>query len=265
MTHYTRRSQRVGFTVVFATVLAFFQAGCYGSTGILVSAASSLTNVLTKIATAYEQQGGEHVTLNLAGSHTLAQQIRAGARVDLFISADESQLNVIADAIELSTRVDLLSNQLVLIVPDDRSRIFQSAHDLLDSSIRRIALGDPRAVPVGIYARNYLEKVGIWAEIAKKVVPTGNVRLALAAVENGTVDAAIVYRTDLLIARRALIAFAVPPNDGPQIVYPAAIVRGGRNTNGGRQFLAYLQGEEATKYFQQAGFVPLQAIERKLP
>ena len=75
MTHYTRRSHRVGFTVVFATVLAFFQAGCYGSTGILVSAASSLTNVLTKIATAYEQQGGEHVTLNLAGSHTLAQQI----------------------------------------------------------------------------------------------------------------------------------------------------------------------------------------------
>ena len=265
MTHYTRRLRRVGFTVVFAAVLAFFQAGCYGSTGVLVSAASSLTHVLTKIATAYEQQGGERITLNLAGSHTLAQQIIAGARVDLFISADEFQLEVVADAIELGTRVDLLSNQLVLIVPDDRSRIFQSAHDLLDSSIHRIALGDPRAVPVGVYARDYLEKIGIWAEIVQKVVPTGNVRLALAAVENGTVDAAIVYRTDLRVARRAFIAFAVPPNDGPRIVYPAAIVRGGRNTNGGRQFLSYLQGAEATKHFQQAGFVPLQTIERKLP
>ena len=122
------------------------------------------------------------------------------------------------------TRIDLLTNQLAVIVPDDRPRTLSGIRDLLDPSIKRIALGDPAAVPAGVYAKQYLEKEGIWGDLESRVVPTGSVRAALAAVETGAADAAIVYRTDALVAKRAKVAWLVPVDRGPRIIYPAAVI-----------------------------------------
>src|SRR5436190_49591 len=85
---------------------------------------------------------------------------------------------------------------VAIAVPDDRPRTMTSARDLLDPAIKRIAIGDPAAVPAGVYARQYLEMLGIWRDLSAKVVPSGSVRLALSAVESGAADAAIVYHTD---------------------------------------------------------------------
>lgn len=222
---------------------------------ITVSAAASLTDVLQQVAAAYERQSDEPVILNFGASNTLARQIAAGARVDVFVSADEAQMDAVAAYIDASSRVALVSNQLAIAVPDDRPRRFSSARDLADPSVRRIALGDPAAVPAGVYAKAYLEKLGVWAEIATKVVPSGSVRLALAAVENGAADAAIVYKTDVVTARRAREAFVVPAAEGPRIVYPGAVVRGGHNPAGGRRFLQFLASREAAAVFERAGFL----------
>ena len=226
-----------------------------GRSTVVVSAAASLTDVLQQLAAAYERQSHERVILNLGASNTLARQIAAGARVDLFVSADQAQMDAVGAYIDASSRVALLSNQLAIAVPDDRPRRFSSARDLADRAVRRVALGDPAAVPAGVYAKAYLEKLGIWAEIARKVVPSGSVRLALAAVENGAADAAIVYKTDIATARRAREAFVVPAAEGPRIVYPAAVVRGGHNAGGGGRFLQFLQSAEAARVFERAGYL----------
>jgi molybdate transport system substrate-binding protein len=222
---------------------------------VTVSAAASLTDVLAEIAAIYEKESGERVVLNFGASNVLARQIAAGAKVDLFVSADEAQMDVVAQHIEPATRTAVFSNQLAIAVPDDRSRRFASVRDLLAPEIRRVAIGDPNAVPAGVYAKAYLEKVGLWGAVAAKMVPTGSVRLALAAVENGAADAAIVYKTDIAAARRARAAFLVPLSDGPRIVYPAAVVRDAPTREGARRFLAVLRGTEAARVLERAGFL----------
>ena len=222
---------------------------------LTVSAAASLTEVLQQLAAAYERRTGERVVLNLSASNVLARQIAAGARVDLFVSADTAQMDIVSAHVDPASRVALLSNQLAIAVPDDRPRQLSSARDLTDRAIRRVALGDPAAVPAGVYAKAYLVQLGIWDQIAHKVVPSGSVRLALAAVENGAADAAIVYMTDIATARRTRAALVVPAAEGPRIVYPAAIVRGAMNPSGARRFLEFLRGAEATTVFERAGFL----------
>src|SRR5688572_1483920 len=224
---------------------------------VLVSAAASLTDVLQEVAKVYQPRSGAPLVINFGASNTLARQIAAGARVDVFISADEAQMDLVAADIVPGTRVDLLSNQLAIAVPDDRARQFTSARELADASIRRIALGDPAAVPAGVYAKAYLQQIGVWALVESKVIPSGSVRLALAAVENGAADAAIVYRTDIATAQRARLAFVVPAAEGPNIVYPVAAMRTGTNPQGARRLLAFLQTPEATAIFRRAGFLTL--------
>ena len=221
---------------------------------VLVSAASSLTDVLQRLAVLYGQRSSDRLVLNLAASNTLARQVAAGARVDLFVSADDAQMDAVAADLIPGTRVDLLVNQLAIVVPDDRPARFTSARDLLGSAIRRIAMGDPAAVPAGVYARTYLQKAGLWETLQPKIVPAGSVRLALAAVESGAADAALVYMTDVATASRAHLAYAVPAAEGPRIVYPAAVLRTGRNPEGARRLLAFLRSAEAVAVFRRAGF-----------
>jgi molybdate transport system substrate-binding protein len=222
---------------------------------VIVSAAVSLTQVLQQLAPIYQKQTGDHVLLNLGASNTLARQINFGAGPDVFISADEAQMNAVAARIDPASRVDLLSNQLAIAVPDDRPRTMNSARDLLDPAVKRIAIGDPAAVPAGVYARQYLEMLGIWQQLSPKVVPSGSVRLALSAVESGAADAAIVYRTDIATATHAREALVIPASAGPRIVYPAARVLAGPNPDGARRLLAFLKSPDATAVFTRAGFL----------
>ena len=239
----------------FAVALAPAPAG----REVLVSAAVSLNEAVAGVARAFEKQTGAHVALNIGPSSTLARQIREGARVDVFISADEGQMDAVEKAGRLvsGTRTPLLSNQLVIVAAANRAIVLKSPRDLLDARFRRIATGDPAAVPVGVYARRYLESQGLWAEVSKKIVPTDGVRAALTAVEQGHADLAIVYRTDAAIARRARIAYEVPGDQGPRIVYPAALVSSGHNRDDGGRFLKFLHSAEARAIFERAGFVVL--------
>jgi molybdate transport system substrate-binding protein len=213
--------------------------------------------VMETIGRDYETRTGVRVAVNTGASNTLARQIASGAAVDIFISADEAQMDAVRGDVVTGTRVDLLSNQLAIAVPADRPRKLRSARDLTDPAIKRIAIGDPAAVPAGIYARTWLEQLGLWGALSKKVLPSASVRLALAAVENGVADAAIVYRTDMASARRASLALAVPVAEGPRIVYPAAVISAGRHREAAVRLLAWLRGAEAAAIFRAAGFIPL--------
>ena len=195
-----------------------------------VAAASSLQDALRALAPLYEAKTHDKVVYNFSGSNALARQIQAGAPVDVFFSADEPTMNSVAT----TDRHDIVANRL-LILGNLRTA-------------RRVALANPAAVPAGVYARQYLQRIGLWREIEPKVVPTENVRAALAAFKGGNVDAAIVYATDAPKLHGVVVDW--------DIRYPAAVVRGARHAAAARRFVAFLRSAEATAVFKRFGFRP---------
>ncbi len=119
---------------------------------------------------------------------------------------------------------------------------------------KKIALAEPTTVPAGIYARAYLEELGLWGTLKEKIVPTENVRAALAAVEAGNVEAGFVYKTDALLSRKVKVAVEIPAAEGPKISYPIALTKESKTPEAGRRFAQYLHGPEAQAIFQKFGF-----------
>ena len=229
------------------------------STPLLVSAAISLTDALREIERAYVAAGGDPVRFNFAGSNVLARQIANGAPADIFISADRVQMDYAqrAGAIDPSTRRDVVANRLAVIVPRDARVPITAPRDLASTAVRRIAIGDPAAVPAGQYARQYLERAGLWAAVQSKLLPLANVRAALAAAQSGGVDAAIVYESDAAASDRVVLAYVVPDAEAPPIVYPAAIVARSGKHAAAERFLAYLHSARAREVFERYRFRPL--------
>lgn len=224
---------------------------------LTVSAAVSLTEALDDIAVAYKDAGGAPLRFNFAGSNVLARQIVNGAPVDVFISADDLQMDVVGRSglIAPGSRVTVASNRLVVVVDERRVRGVSSIQHLMAADIRRIAIGDPAAVPAGVYARTYLEKIGLWPRLEGKVVPSANVRAALTAVENGSADAAIVYATDARIAARLRVAVTIRGADAPSIVYAASVLKSTRQPATAAHFVAFLRGPIAARIFERHGFL----------
>jgi molybdate transport system substrate-binding protein len=110
-------------------------------------------------------------------------------------------------------------------------------------------------VPAGIYIKEYLSGLGLWDKLEPKIVPTENVRAALAAVESGNVDAGFVYKTDANISKKVKIAFSVPVEKGPAIRYPIAMLKETRNKSRAEGFLRYLESDNARKLFERYGFI----------
>jgi molybdate transport system substrate-binding protein len=225
-----------------------------GQPPLLVSAAISLTDALTEIATAYRAAGGGDVRFNFAGSNVLARQIVNGAPADLFISADGVQMAYAAARGAVDTPVPLLHNRLAVVTPSGGAARVADIQAL--AQLRRIAVGDPTAVPAGVYAREYLQRRGLWTAVEPRLLPLANVRAALNAVEAGGADAAIVYESDAAASPRIALAFVIDDRDAPVILYPAALVNRSRNKLAAARFLRFLQGAEAGAVFREYRFRP---------
>ena len=233
-------------------------AGCReADSDVLVSAASSLRVPLEELSRMYANRSGDRVVLNTGASSLLARQIVEGAPVDLFISADEAQMATVEHAGKIvpGTRVELLSNQLAVVAPSDGKAVVNDLNDLTAPTVRRVGMGNPAAVPVGVYSRQLLEARGLWERVQPKVVPAGTAEMALAAAEAGHVDAAFVYLTDARRSARVKTLLVIGRDEGPHIAYPAAIVPSGGNEPGARRFLQYLRGTEAQTLFTRYGFI----------
>jgi molybdate transport system substrate-binding protein len=237
-------------------LIALWPASAFAA-NVRVSAAASLTDVLQEIAPAYEKQSGDGILFNFGASSMLARQIQEGAPADLFISADELRMDQLQqrDLVVKKTRRSILSNTLVIIVPGESRLKITSPSDLADPGIRNIAVAEPQTVPAGIYAKQYLRKVRVWDRITYKVIPTDNVRAALAAVESGNAETGIVYKTDAMISRAVRIAYEVPKGEGPDISYPAAVVAESEQQPAAQRFLDYLQSPPAQELFKKYGFL----------
>jgi molybdate transport system substrate-binding protein len=128
----------------------------------------------------------------------------------------------------------------------------------LKADIKKIALAEPTAVPVGVYTSKYLADEGVWDEVKAKLVPVLDVRATLAAIEFGNVEAGFVYKTDAVLSKKVRIIYEVPINKGPKITYPIAIVKDSKHKEVARDFMNYLQSPFAKNAFKKFGFIVLE-------
>ncbi|WP_071394875.1 molybdate ABC transporter substrate-binding protein [Bacillus tuaregi] len=223
---------------------------------LTISAAASLKDALDVIGQTYQEEHPE-VTLkfNFGASGSLKQQISQGAPVDLFFSAAEDKFDLLVEEgnIAKKDRLDLLGNELVLVVPKEDQSI-KGFEDLKKSDVGKISIGTPETVPAGKYAKESLEKTGLWKDIESKVVLAKDVRQVLSYVETGNVDAGIVYKTDALVSEKIeMIASADPATHTP-IIYPVAIIKDTDHYEAAKEFYEYVQTNETLKVFEEYGF-----------
>jgi len=241
--------------VLALLVLSFAPAALSRPEPLLVSAAVSLSGVLGDCGPVFAAETGRRVAFNFAASNTLARQIAQGAAADVFVSADEAQMDVVerAGLTVPGTRVVVAANRLAIVVPGTTAAAWNDPSGLASAAVRRLAVGDPEAVPVGVYARWWLERIGLWRQMQARLVPTVSASATLAVVRAGAADAGIVYRTDAAAGGVSLVYEATGP-DAPRIRYPAAVLRRTSDLTGARQFLEFLRSGSGRRMLRSHGF-----------
>jgi molybdate transport system substrate-binding protein len=222
-----------------------------------VAAAVSLRPALEELARAFEDESGREVGLSYGSSGQIVGQIRGGAPVDVFISAAPEQMARLSrdGLIEAGSLEVIAENELVLIVPPGADHAPSGFAELGGENVERLAIGEPRTVPAGAYARQVLERLGLLEAVRGRLVYGTNVRQVLSYVERGEVSAGIVYRTDAVASGTAVRV--VEPAEGEwhdRVEYPAGIVTGSRNREVAEAFLAFLRTARAGAVLERHGF-----------
>lgn len=256
------RASRISALMLVLLLLA----GCGGEEPerIHLYAASSLTDAVSELAELWNDEGGVEVVPVFAGSSTLARQIREGAPAELFLSASQQWMDYLVretDRVRSASRLDLLGNRLVLVVPAENPAGIQTVGDLADLE-GGLALGDPEHVPAGIYAAAWLRNAGLWERVEPRLRPAVDVRAALAYVERGEVDAGLVYLTDARLGDVEVISQLDPRLHSP-IRYPLALIEPEKGDAGLGEdvlrFYRWLLDEKAGAVFRRHGFDTLSA------
>jgi molybdate transport system substrate-binding protein len=239
-----------------ALLIAALARGAGADDELMVAAAVSLREPLEAVARAFESEhAGARVQLAFGATSALAAQVRAGAPLDVFVSADQATIDALVaeGLVRRETARPIAGNRLVVVVAPGVTARIARAGDLLRPELRRIALPE-RAVPLGHYAREWLARVGLLAALEPRLVATEHARATLAAVDDAHADAGIVYATDARTARAARVAFTPPDQEQPRILYVAAPLARARAPERAEAFLASLLSAEGRRELEAAGF-----------
>ncbi len=235
---------------------------------LIVFAAASMTEAMNEIAELYKAVA-PNVTIvyNFDSSGTLKTQIAEGADCDVFISAGQKQMNqldITADA-EVNTegldfvladsRFNIVSNKVVLIVPEGSDKGITSFEDVLTDKVTLVALGNSD-VPAGQYAEEIYTNLGLWDQLvaSNKVSYGTNVKEVLEQVAAASVDCGVVYSTDAATADGVTVVCEAPEGSHKAIVYPAAILNITKNQEAAEAFVEFLKGAECSAVFEKIGF-----------
>ena len=251
--------------VLYIGVLTFllFLSGCardnpQPKTVLVVSAAASLKDVATLLASQFQQQhSGIEVRHNFGGSGALQRQIEQGAPVDVYIAAAARNMDELAakKLIETDTLRTLARNQLVLIVPQTSRFKITQVLDLTDAKITRIAIATPSSAPAGEYTRQTLTFLKLRDKLQPKLVQMRDVREVLTQVELGNVEAGFVYATDARKSSRAR-AVAIAPSESHQpIIYPVAVIKSTQHPSEAGVYIEYLKSQSAREILRAHGFM----------
>lgn len=240
-------------------------------TELVVFAAASMTETLNQIKTDYEAQHKDiTLTYNFDSSGTLKTQIQEGAICDVFISAAQKQMDQLdaskdntanseqLDFINSDSRMDLLENKVVLVVPENNPENINSFDDLkskLESGDVLLAMGNSD-VPVGQYTQKILQYWGLDEKAladAGEITYGSNVKEVTTQVSEGSADCGVVYYTDAYSAGLKIVGEATEEMCG-KTIYPAAVMKNSEHPEQAQEFLAYLSSDAAAKVFEKVGF-----------
>lgn len=240
-------------------------------TELVVFAAASMTETLNQIKTDYEAQHKDiTLTYNFDSSGTLKTQIQEGAICDVFISAAQKQMDQLdaskdntanpeqLDFINSDSRMDLLENKVVLVVPENNPKNINSFDDLkskLESGDVLLAMGNSD-VPVGQYTQKILQYWGLDEKAladAGEITYGSNVKEVTTQVSEGSADCGVVYYTDAYSAGLKIVGEATEEMCG-KTIYPAAVMKNSEHPEQAQEFLAYLSSDAAAKVFEKVGF-----------
>jgi molybdate transport system substrate-binding protein len=244
--------------LLFPTACKDSATGSIAPVTLNVSAAASLTDVLTEINKRYtEERPWVTIVPNFASSGTIQQQIENGAPCDVFISAAAAQMDNLdkKGLLWTGTRRNLLINSLVLIVPATSTLDIRSFTGLTSDKVKRIAVGDPSSVPAGTYARQAFDQLGITSQVQSKLVLGGTVRQVLTYVETGDVDAGLVFVTDALTTDKVRVIASAPQEINATIAYPVAIIASSPNPPAAGDYINYLRSPVGEGIFEKNGFL----------
>jgi molybdate transport system substrate-binding protein len=228
-------------------------------TTLPIGAAMSLKEAVTTLKGIYEKRHPDVVLeINFGSSGALQKQIEQGAPTELFLSAGQQQMDALEsrNLIVKQSRCDLLGNALVLIVAKEKQHQIKNFDDL-QKHATNFAIGHPESVPAGRYGKETLVSLGLWEPLEKRLVLANNVRAVLAYVDSGNADAGLVYHTDTLQLKSAVIAATASESSHAPIIYPAALVANGKYPQEARRFLTFLRSAEAGEIFARYRFMPL--------
>ncbi len=256
----------VCFACLIVVSSVFLISGCSSSkstnskqTTITISAAASLTESLNKIVANFEKTyPNVLVRVNYGASGALRQQIEQGAKVDLFLPVSLKDLQTLESEklIDPSKSEVFAKNILVLIVPKGNPLNIKGVDDLKREDVKRIAIGAVPSVPAGVYAKESMEKVGLFNELKDKFIYAKDVRQVLDYVNTSNVDAGFVYRTDAAIVKDVEIASTIPDLNHKPIEYYAAIINSSKNQDISTEFMKYLLDKDSQKILSGYGFLP---------
>lgn len=245
---------KVFLTVVF---LQFFSLVTVQAETIHLSVAASMTDAFKELMAGFKMNNTAVEFLpNFASSGSLAKQIEQGAPADIYVSANPKWMKYLVEKQQIATGTDRIFayNQLVFVGEKKSAEL--SLKEL--TGLQRIAIGSPQSVPAGQYAKQAMEKAGVYAtlEQTKKLVMAKDVRQALIYADRGEVDGAFVYKTDALLAKQAQILFTVPQDLYDRVAYPVALTTTGVNNEQAKAFYEYFKSPEAITTLSKYGFVP---------
>ncbi|HSD88897.1 MAG TPA: molybdate ABC transporter substrate-binding protein [Kofleriaceae bacterium] len=215
-----------------------------------VGAAASLRTAMPEVVAAYEAKGGAHVDLLFGASDTLAKRLSAGAALDAVIVADEASLD--DTLIAATSRRVIATNAIVLVGPAGSGIDFARLPSLPAEA--KLAIGDPAIVPVGRYARSYLQELGSWDRLQPQLVLGGDVAGVLALAQKGTARVAIVYKSDATQA--APLVVLDEPANAPVARITAGAVASTSHRSEVDKFLAFLVSHEAQAILQSHALGP---------
>ena len=217
-----------------------------------ISVASSLIDVINEIKMSYKRETGQDVEMTIGSSSINARQIREGRDSSLFLSANRQWMDYLDDLYIKGTDQIILQNSLAVVVPLESRLYLKNIKELTLNDISTIAMGDPSHVPVGLYGKEFLQKLNLWKELGSKIVGAFDARAALSLVETASVDCGIVYKTDALASDKVKIILNLSPVDDLEINY---IVSRFDDNPGTIAFYDFLFSEKSRVIFQNYGFI----------
>jgi molybdate transport system substrate-binding protein len=218
---------------------------------VLVAAASSLREVLLETAPAWEAaHPGLELGFSFDASSTLARQITEGARFDVFLSADSETMDRVRAQVDQATVTPFLRNKLALMAREGLERP-ASSPAALAAATGNVAMAGPE-VPAGKYARTWLAKAGLLADLTPRIVTASSARAALRLVEAGEADYAFVFATEAGVAKTTRLVWTATDEAGTSVVYVAAAMAGAPAAAGG--YVTWLSGGAFAEAAEKMGF-----------